>query len=144
MILTFYKNLSDPKKAIKTLTSLGEIQNCILRDEQSVINPNFEVASAALPNDFNYVYCDYTGRYYFTGDPVMVRSGLWRIPCHVDVLSTFFNDYKGISVTVNRNESMRNGFLIDDQYKAKAYREIMCRKFPNKMTDDSIILLTVG
>ena len=144
MNLTFYKNTSDPKKAIKTLTSLGVIQNCILRDEQSVINPTFEVASAALPDDFNYCYCDYTGRYYFTGDPIMVRSGLWRIPCHVDVLSTFLNDYKDISVTVNRNESMRNGYLIDEQYKAKAYREIMCRKFPNKMTDDSIILLTVG
>ena len=144
MKLTFYKTASDPKKVVKTLTSLGDIDNCVLRDEQNILDPVFEVASAALPNDFNYVYCDYTGRYYFTGSAVMARAGLWRIPCHVDVLSTYYSQYKDLSATINRNESIRNGYLIDDQYKAKAYREIMCRKFPYKMTNDSIILLTVG
>ena len=144
MKLTFYKNNSDPKKAVKSITSLGDIENCVLRNEQNILDPVFEVASAALPNDFNYAYCDYTGRYYFTGNAVMVRAGLWRIPCHVDVLSTYFSQYSGIQATINRNETIRNGYLIDDRYKAKAYREILTRQFPNAMTNDSIILMTVG
>ena len=144
MKLTFYKNTSDPRKVAKSITSLGEIDNCVLRDEESILNPTFEVASAALPNDFNYAYCDYTGRYYFTGDAVMVRAGLWRIPCHVDVLSSLYSQYSGIQATISRNETIRNGYLIDDRYKAKAYREILTRQFPNAMTSDSIILMTVG
>ena len=115
-----------------------------MRDEENILDPSFDVASSALPNDFNYVFCDYTGRYYFTGNAVMLRSGLWRIPCHVDVLSTYFNQYSGIQATISRNETIRNGYLIDDRYKAKAYREILTRQFPNAMTSDSIILMTVG
>lgn len=144
MNLTFYKNTSDPRKAVKTLTSLGQIQNCILRDEQPVIDPVFEVASAALPDDFNYCYCDYTGRYYFTGDPIMVRSGLWRIPCHVDVLSTYYTDLAAKQATITRNEFIKNGYMLDDKYKSKVYTEFVTHQFPNAMDDDCLILITVS
>jgi len=144
MILTFYKNLSDPKKVIKNITSLGAIQNCVLRDEQNILDPVFEVASAALPDDFNYVYCDYTGRYYFTGNAIMVRTGLWRIPCHVDVLSSHYEKYKTVSATITRNETVRNGYLIDGNYKTYAYKECVTRKFPVAFDTDSLILITVG
>ena len=144
MNLTFYKNLSDPKKVVKNITSLGVIQNCVLRDEQNILDPVFEVASAALPDDFNYVHCDYTGRYYFTGNAIMVRTGLWRIPCHVDVLSTYYNQFKNVTATIARNENMRTGYMLDDRYKTLCFQEIVTRPFPNAMEDDSIILMTVG
>lgn len=144
MTLTFYKNLSDPKCVTKSITSLGDITNCILRDEENILDPVFEVASAALPDDFNYVYCDYTKRYYFTGNAIMTRAGLWRIPCHVDVLSTYYNQYKNVSATIARNESMRTGYMLDDRYKTLCFQEIVTRPFPNAMEDDAIILMTVG
>ena len=144
MTLTFYKNLSDPRCATKSLTSLGDLTSCILRDEEPILTPTFEVASAALPTDFNYVYCDYTGRYYFTGDAVMVRAGLWDIPCKVDVLSTYYNQFKNVTATIARNENMRTGYMLDDRYKTLCFQEIVTRPFPNAMEDDSIILMTVG
>lgn len=144
MNLTFYKNISDPKKAAKSLTSLGELSGCVLRDEESILNPTFEIATNALPNDFNYCYCDYTGRYYFTGDAVMVRNGLFRIPCHVDVLTTYYQQYKNAVATITRNENVRSGYILDDRYKTLCYQEIVTQPFPNAMEDDSIILMTVG
>lgn len=144
MNLTFYKNNSDPKKAVKTLTSLGVIQNCVLRNEQNILDPVFEVASAALPNDFNYAYCDYTGRYYFTGSAVMVRAGLWRIPCHVDVLSTYYATLAQKTATITRNETLANAYLLDPNYQSKCYSEIITQQFPNEMSSNSLILITVG
>lgn len=144
MTLTFYKNTSDPKCVTKSITSLGDITNCVLRDEENILDPVFEVASAALPDDFNYVYCDYTQRYYFTGNAIMVRAGLWRVPCHVDVLSSHYAKYSGLSATITRNETFKNGYLIDDNYKAYAYKECVTRKFPYSFNSDSLILITVG
>lgn len=144
MTLTFYKNLSDPKCVTKSITSLGDITNCVLRDEENILDPVFEVASAALPDDFNYVYCDYTKRYYFTGNAIMMRAGLWRIPCHVDVLSTYYNQFKNVSATISRNEIMRTGYMLDDRYKTLCFQEIVTRPFPNAMENDAIILMTVG
>lgn len=144
MNLTFYKNLSDPKCAVKNLQSLGVIQNVTLRSEESILTPSFEVATAALPNDFNYVYCDYTGRFYFTGNAIMVRNGLYRIPCHVDVLSTYNAPLRALSATINRNEAEYNGYIIDDNYIGLAYEEVVSKPFPNAMENDSIVLITVG
>lgn len=144
MNLTFYKNISDPKSAMKNLTSLGEISGVAMRDETQVVNPEFLVASQALPSAFNYCYCDYTGRYYFTGDPVMVRTGLYRIPCHCDILTTAYPKYSQIVATISRNEAISNGYLLDSNYKAMSYRECVTRQFPAEMNQDTLILITVG
>lgn len=144
MNLTFYKNISDPKSAMKNLTSLGEISGVAMRDETQVVNPEFLVASQALPSAFNYCYCDYTGRYYFTGDPVMVRTGLYRIPCHCDILTTAYAQYKDIVATISRNEQLATGYMLDPELKTLSYQNIATLQFPNAMEDDSIVLMTVG
>lgn len=144
MNLTFYQNASDPRKVDKTLTSLGVIENCAMRDILDVENPTFRVASAALPNAFNYVYCDYTQRFYFTEDPVIVRTGLYDIKCRSDVLANLKTQLRGMTATVTRNENISNGYLLDANYKAMSYRECVTKQFPNAMTQDSLILITVG
>lgn len=144
MNITFYQNSSDPRKLDKTLTSLGVIENCAMRDVLDVENPTFRIASSALPNAFNYVYCDYTQRFYFTEDPVLVRTGLYDIRCHSDVLANLKTQLRAKTATVSRNEFMSNGYLLDANYKAMAYRECVTKQFPNAMTNDSLILITVG
>lgn len=144
MILTFYMNSSDPRKLDKTLTSLGAIENCSMRDVLDVENPTFRVASAALPGSFNYVYCDYTGRYYFTEDPVEIRTGLYDIRCRSDVLMNLKTQLRAKVATVTRNENISNGYLLDANYKAMSYRECVTLQFPYAMTNDSLILITVG
>lgn len=144
MILTFYQNASDPRKVDKALTSLGAIENCAMRDILDVENPTFRIASAALPNAFNYVYCDYTQRFYFTEDPVLVRTGLYDIKCHTDVLANLKTQLRALTATVDRNENIANGYLLDPNFKAMIYRECVTRQFPNAITGDSLILITVA
>lgn len=144
MNITFYQNASDPMKMDKSLTSLGTIQNCVMRDSLNIKDPVFRVASAALPGTFNYVYCDLTDRYYFTEAPVMLRTGLWDIPAHVDLLSSYKQQLRAKTATIARNENLSNGYLIDGNYKAYAYRECMTRQFPNAMDQDSLVMITVG
>lgn len=144
MILTFYMNSSDPRKLDKTLTSLGDIQNCAMRDVLDVENPTFRVASSALPGSFNYVYCDYTQRFYFTEDPVEIRTGLYDIKCHSDVLANLKTQLRTLTATVDRNENIANGYLLDPNFKSQIYRECVTKQFPNAMTSDSLILITVA
>ena len=144
MTLTFYMNSSDPRKMDKTLTSLGDIENCAMRDVLDVENPTFRVASAALPGSFNYCYCDYTGRYYFTEDPIEIRTGIYDIRCHTDVISNFKAQIRALNATVDRNENLANGYLLDPNFKSLIYRECVTKQFPNSMDSDSLILITVA
>lgn len=144
MNITFYQNSSDPRKLDKTLTSLGVIENCVMRDVLDVENPTFRIASDALPNAFNYCFCDYTGRYYFTEDPVLVRTGLYDVKCHSDVLANLKTQLRALTATVDRNENIANGYLLDPNFKSMVYRECVTKPFPNGMTADSLILITVS
>lgn len=144
MTLTFYQNASDPRAVTKDLTSLGAIENCVMRDGLNELNPVFRVATEALPQSFNYCYCDWTKRFYFTKSPIWLRTGLVDVPCTVDVLSSFAEQIRGLTATVERNENRANAYLIDDRYKAYSYQQIVTKQFPNQMADDSIILMTVG
>lgn len=144
MTLTFYKNASDPRTVTKSITSLGAIDDCTMREDLDIENPVFRVATAAIPNDFNYCYCDFTKRYYYCDAPKWIRAGLVEISCKVDVLMSFSNGIKALTATVARNENISNGYLIDGNYKALNYKNIVTKKFPSGVDGDSIILMTVG
>ena len=144
MNITLYQTASDPRKVDKALTSVGSYANCIMRDILDFETPTFRIASSALPSAFNYVYCDYTQRYYFCEDPVEVRNGLYDIKCRSDVLMNLRAQLRGRTATITRNENMSNGYLLDANYKAMCYRECVTKEFPNAMTQDSLILITVG
>jgi hypothetical protein len=115
-----------------------------MRRETDVINPQFEIETSSAPTAYNYLYCDYTGRYYFIREITMVRNGLYRLSCHVDVLMTYGAAIRGKNATITRNEYTKNGYIPDERYKSLAYEEIVTKQFPNEMNQDSIILLTVG
>lgn len=144
MTLTFYMSSSDPRKLDKSISSLGAIENCSMRDVLDVENPTFRVASAALPGSFNYCYCDYTNRFYYTEDPVEIRTGLYDIKCRSDVLMNLKNQLRAKTATVARNENISNGYLLDPNFKSTVYRECVTKQFPNALTQDSLILITVS
>ena len=61
-----------------------------------------------------------------------------------DVRYSHREGIKGLTCTVARNENLSNGYLPDSSYKTYAYEQIVCKAFPNKFNNDSIILMTVG
>lgn len=144
MNITLYSTSSDPRVVSKALSGATTLSGCIMRRETDVINPQFEIETASAPTAYNYLYCDYTGRYYFIREIAMVRNGLFRLSCHVDVLMTYGGAIRSKNATITRNEYTKNGYIPDERYKSLAYEEIVTKQFPNEMNQDSIILLTVG
>ena len=59
----------------------------ILRDECDISNPI--ITMQADPRGYNYAYIPSFNRYYFIGEPTVIRTGIWRVPFKVDVLTSF-------------------------------------------------------
>ena len=62
----------------------------------------------------NYVYCDEFERFYFVKDKQIVDGNRIKISCHVDVLSTYWNQIKSTSQHVVRNSEQFNLYMNDN------------------------------
>ena len=139
----FYKVTDDARTVQKTLGTAKEY-NCVLKDKTELLDPVLTIQTTDDLSLYNYVYIAAFGRYYFITKPATVINGLWSFECHVDVLKSWYDEFKNLSGTLVRSENVYNGYLIDPEFKAVAYKKIVTKKFPHAMTDDCFILMTVG
>ena len=93
-------------------------------------------------NKINYLYIDSYKRYYFVD--VTIENGFLVLNCSIDVLMTYKSAILNLTATVTRNENLKNGYLEDKNYNIMSYENIVCKTFPNGLTNDSIILMTAG
>lgn len=139
----FYKVTDDAKTVRKTLGTAKEY-NCVLKDKTELLDPVLTIQTTDDLSVYNYVYIAAFGRYYFITKPATVINGLWSFECHVDVLKSWYDEFKNLSGTLVRSETVFNGYLNDPEYKALAYRKIVTKQFPNAIDNDCFILMTVG
>ena len=148
MTIKLYNISDDPKKLEKTLTDEGTGKNLIdtytvnMKGGGDVLNPVFTLSGADL-HAANYCYIARFGRYYFCECSVN-PAGVWTIKCHVDVLMSHATQLKALTVTLDRSETIFNGYLPDPEYNAKGYRAIAAKTFANGLTSDNYILITTG
>lgn len=142
-MITLYKNKSDLKVMNKQLTKVKDIEKYELFDID-VVSPTFILTYEPSIIDSNYLYYDKNKRYYYINEISRIDGGEVIIKCSVDVLMSFKTDILNCKATIDRNEFERNGYLNDGKYQAYAYNQIVAKKFPNGMYDDSIILMTIG
>lgn len=148
MTIKLYTIVEDPKKLEKTLVDTGAGKNLIdsytvnMKGGGDVLNPVFTLSGADL-HAANYCYIARYGRYYFCETSVN-PAGVWTIKCHVDVLMSHATQLKGLTVTLDRSETIFNGYLPDSEYNAKGYRAIVARAFDKGLTNDNYILITTG
>ena len=145
MLVVFGNTLNDNNNLVKEFTTIKEV-NANLKRDTSLINPVFEISYTELPNlkNINYCYVADLGRYYYVDNIEMGIGGIMFVNCTVDVLMSFKDSIKNITGTVKRAENLSNGYIIDDNYKALCYSNIVTKKFPNAMENDTFILMTVG
>lgn len=62
----------------------------------------------------NYVYIKEFNRYYFIEDISIYRTNLWRIKCHVDVLTSYQNELKHQHLYISRISGVSNSYLYAD------------------------------
>lgn len=144
--IIFYKNSSDRRCLNKKLSDPITLDNIKLNTEMSTETFEFDINTQADPFDvdvYNYCYSSWQpGYYYVTFTRVSYR--VVHAVATIDPLMTYASSIKKIVATIDRNENEKNGYLLDSQYSAYAYKQVTTKTFPRGMTDDSIILMTIG
>lgn len=109
--IILYKNNSENNRVDKSiyLESAGTI-NGVLRDECNIIDPVVNI-ELPIPPSFNYVFIPYFNRYYFVKEFDFVRTGLYRLKLHVDVLMSYKGAIKNLECLIERNEYKYNKFI---------------------------------
>ena len=142
MDVKLYSITDDDRVVSKTLGTAKEY-SCTFRDTEEILNPVIRINTSDNLSDYNYAYIERYGRYYFV-KPAVGPNDLWTLTAHVDVLMSHKTELLELSGTMVRNENTYNGYLIDPEFKAVAYKKIVTKQFPNAMTHDCFILMTVG
>ena len=146
MTITFYNNESDAILVDKKITSISSISNAKIINETDMVNPSIVVSRNFYDSIIlkaNYLYIDNLKRYYYINN-ISFAESMIVIDCTVDVLMSYKSEIRNITCTVTRNENLKNGYLNDDNYNIQAYKQVVCKMFPNGINNDSIILMTAG
>lgn len=142
---TFYKTSSDYRVLNKVLgTALGTAQGYLherINDISMVIRLPGEYLNYC--QNANMVYNSVTEKYYFL-ESYDVENNTVLMRLKEDVRYNFRNELLNTSCTILRTESNANAYLLDNGYQIMAYDNIVAKTFPAGLTDESIILLTVG
>ena len=139
-----YTTTDEAEKVTKTLTNAATYSDVTMKDPTDVVHPVITIQTTANLSNVNYMRIERYGRYYFVEKPIAVKNGVWELHCTSDPLMSFKESLLNVSGTITRSETVYNVNLIDDEYKALAYKEIVTRQFPFSVNQDTFILMTVG
>lgn len=107
MTLTFYKQAATPNRVDKSayLTEQGKIENVVILDTRDIITPVFILSTNPMVYNSNYLFCDFTQRYYYIDNVELMVGGRIAIHCRVDVLHTYRAEILGSVAWVDRSDS---------------------------------------
>lgn len=128
--LTFYNCTSDKRKVDKSndVTRIYAT-NGYLKEQTDVVHPTFIInkPSNSKWDDFNYIYSEYFGRFYFV-DKIRVGVGKQlEIDCTCDVLMSYRTDILKRSCVIARQETNfagQTGIFTDSQYPIRSDRKV--------------------
>lgn len=115
---TLYNCSDDPRKAVKSLISGSPVASIVPTEACDILSPTF-----ILNYNSSYATCNYIvvgapfNRSYFITDMKIDIGKKIEISCAIDVLGTYWDQIKGNTVNVVRQENLREPYLPDDQYK---------------------------
>lgn len=137
---------SENNRLTKTFTGASASYNIEMKNNSSVFNPVILIGTTDNLTQYNYAEIDELGRKYFITDITMVRANLYEIRLHVDVLSTYDSQLRGISVVAKRQENSFNMYLPDDNYPVLNKEQIYTKRFgPNAFSKSlSFVLMVAG
>lgn len=145
MEITLYKTSEENNKIDKTLSEPYNMTGS-LRNESSVIRPSILI-EIENPTKYNYMYIPDFGRYYFIKEMTSVRTNLWRLDCEVDVLKSYANEIKTLTVIIDKNKdySRTNQYLDDGSFIIENKNTIEIKNFNSGFNDEaSYVLVTAG
>lgn len=137
-------NQQELNKISKSPTTVMSLTGT-LREETDIINPEINVEYNGTLTNVNYMYIAEFHRYYFITKIESVRTGLWRIYAHCDVLKTYAEAILGTEAVIARSESDWNLYLNDSMFKVYSNPRFCIAKFTgNFSTATSYVLVMNG
>lgn len=144
------------------------VANC--EDAPNVINKSFSVIATAKVNilsgdykhmhirfqgsnlkdinvlkNFNYMYDQAYGRYYFVKNITAVASETYECDLDIDVLTTYKDDFLYNTYIIERSEKNFSLYLKDSAYTEYAYKKSENIVFPSGFSSDaSTVILTTN
>ena len=142
--IKLYSISADNEKINKSLGTATDFANCTIKETTDVVHPVIRIQTSSNLSGYNYMYIDRYQRYYYIEKIETTPTGMWVLYGRCDVLMSFKSDILAMKGTVTRSETLYNAYLNDPEYKSLAYRKIVTKQFPNAMTNDNFILITIG
>ena len=115
-----------------------------LREESSIIDPVIMIEYNGTLTNVNYMYIPEFHRYYFITKIDSVRTNLWRVCGHCDVLKTYAQGILGCDCVFARNQNKFNLYLNDDYFKVYSNPRVQVLNFPQKFSGESYVLVMKG
>lgn len=145
MDIVFY-NTSSERNTLNKVLQEGITLHGAFRDECSISDPEFIIESDTNFTQYNYVYIPEFSRYYFITEITSVRTHIWRISLHVDVLMSFKNYILSSYVLLEQSETTAaSNYLNSDSWVSQVRRNTTAMSFPYGFEDQGYyILITAG
>lgn len=137
MIANFYTTTAENIYADKRtkLVSRGSGECSMMNT--SILNPDIKVSASF--KDCNYVYLPAFSRYYYVTDVDTLPGEHAVLKCHVDVLTTYFDDYKNSDQLILRQEDIEkwNNDFVDNSIPLLASKEVYGESFGARVYDST-------
>ena len=112
MTVTLYRNSSDKRNLNKNLSEVKTV-SATAKGEINIISPTLILEYFSI--DFNYCYISDLNRYYFVNSITLLTGQRLQINLSVDVLMTYKEEIKNLTVNVLRYENIESSFLSDSR-----------------------------
>lgn len=141
--IIFCNNQEELNKITKNPSTVMTLTGS-LRDEANIVDPEILIEYDGTLTNVNYMHIPILNRYYFITKIESVRTKLWRVTGHCDVLKTYAEAILGTEAVVARSESRYNLMLNDSMFKVYSNPRLQCANFPNKFNGESYVLVMNG
>ena len=142
MEIKLYKNLSENNVIGKTLTQIKSVE-ANLKNDVSVINPTFILYYTDNILQSNYCFIPKFNRYYFIDEIVPITGDRCIVKCRVDVLESFKEDIKSLTVILDKSQSIykSNKYLDDGSFIVENKDFNTIYNFPNGFNEEGTFIL---
>lgn len=142
MYLRFFKQAATPNKIDKSsyLTETGVLNNVIIKDETNLMQPIFILKTNAIVYNSNYVYCEFTQRYYYINSIDALSGGRIAIHCTIDVLYTYKNEILSSTAWVIKSDmtsDINDYDMLHNDYPFQSDYDILGLSTSNSIFADS-------
>lgn len=145
MNVIFKKCISENNKLSKSFSATSQNYSFDFKADSSVYNPTILIGTEENLTQYNYAEISDFNRKYFIDDITVIRTNLYEISMHVDVLSTYENELRNVPCIAKRNSNNFNLYLTDPEFQILSYEDIEIKKFSGTgFTKDLQFVLAVS